>query len=138
VAFEPQGFESLPRRHIPNPLPFRDRLEDKRLAPSTVEYKLRLIRHLELRFNLYDMESIREYIKRASWGARRKNNVSYAYRDWCEWKGFNYKFDRFRESEQPLPYVPFERELDQLIAGFGQVLGFPPDAQGDGFQIGGS
>jgi integrase len=119
VAFEPQGFESLPRRHDPNPQPFKEYLEDLRLAQSTIQYKQRLIRHLELRFNLYNSDAIKAYIRRSKWGSRRKNNVSYAYKDWCRWKGFDYEFERFKEEEQPLPYIPFEKELDQLIAGFG-------------------
>jgi len=80
---------------------------------------LKIVRHLSKRFNLYDTDSITQYIRRASWTNRRKNNVSYAYRDWCRWKGFDYKFKRFREEQQPIPYIPLEKELDQLIAGFG-------------------
>jgi hypothetical protein len=49
-----------------------------------------LIRHLELRFNLWDTESIKDYIRDGECGSRRKNNLSYAYRDWCRWKGFEY------------------------------------------------
>jgi integrase/recombinase XerD len=52
-------------------------------------------------------------------GGRRKNNCGYAYMDWCRWKGFEYKFERFREENAKLPYIPLEKELDQLIAGFG-------------------
>ena len=84
-----------------------------------MEHKLRLVRYLERRFNLWESDAIREHIKRCSFRNRRKNNISYAYRDWCRWKGFDYRIDKFKEEQHKLPYVPTENELDQLIAGFG-------------------
>ena len=94
-------------------------LRGRGLAETTIEYKLRLIRYLELRFNLYDSESIREHIKAVECNGRRKNNIAYAYRDWCRWKGFDYEHTYIKEAYPKLPYIPTERELDQLIAGFG-------------------
>jgi len=78
-----------------------------------------LIRYLELRFNLYDSEAIRDHIKNASCGKRRKNNIGYAYRDWCRWKGSDYEHEYLKEQESKIPYIPLKTELDQLIAGFG-------------------
>jgi len=66
--------------------------------------------------NLWDSDFVKRFIKKHSWGAKRKNNCSYAYRDWCNWKGFNYEYEKFKEPESPLPYIPTETELDQLIA----------------------
>ena len=84
---------------------FTEYLKDRRLAETTIEYKLRLVRHLELRFNLWDTESIRNYITDAEFGNRRKNNISYAYRDWCRWKGFDYEIEFYKEGESKLPYI---------------------------------
>jgi integrase len=39
------------------------------------------------------------------------------YRDWYEFQGFNYDFQRF-PTERELPYVPLEKEIDQLIGDF--------------------
>ena len=78
-----------------------------------------MIRYFELRFNLYDSEAIREHIKTAKCVNRRKNLLSYAYRDWCRWKGYDYEVAKFKEGTAKLPYIPSESELDQLIAGFG-------------------
>ncbi len=122
MAFVPQGFESLPRRHITNPLcldGFSEFLKDKRLAESTIDAKIKLVKHLAKHNNLWDTEAITKFILRSKWGGRRKNNAGYAYLNWCKWKGFDYEFERFREETQPLPYIPTEREIDQLIAGFG-------------------
>jgi hypothetical protein len=70
---------------------FADFLKDKELAPTTIKYKIGLIRYLELRFNLWDAESIKSHIKSVQCSGRRKNNISYAYRDWSAWKGFEYE-----------------------------------------------
>jgi integrase len=100
-------------------MPFVEYLQSKRLAESTVQAKIKIVRHLEKRFNLWDSDKIRDYIEKSDWGGRRKNNAGYAYADWCAWKGFPYEFQRFREEQQDIPYIPLEREIDQLIAGFG-------------------
>jgi integrase len=100
-------------------MPFVEYLQSKRLAESTVQAKIKIVRHLEKRFNLWESEKIKAYIEKADWGGRRKNNAGYAYSDWCAWKGFPYEFQRFREEQQSIPYIPLEREIDQLIAGFG-------------------
>jgi len=80
--------------------------------------KTKLIRILRKRVGgLWDSDKVGQHIRRAQWDGRRKNNASYAYRDWCRWKGFDYEFERVREPDAPLPYIPTERELDHLIAG---------------------
>jgi integrase len=67
--------------------------------------------------NLWDSESVRAFIRKSECGGRRKNNKGYAYKDWCAWKGADYQPDWFEESEPELPFIPLERDLDQLIAG---------------------
>jgi integrase len=39
------------------------------------------------------------------------------YRDWCEYQGFTFDFQRF-PTERELPYIPLEKEIDQLIGAF--------------------
>ncbi len=50
-------------------------LKGKGLAATTIEAKLALIRHLELRYNLYDTENIRNYIRDADCVPKRKNRI---------------------------------------------------------------
>ena len=66
--------------------------------------------------NLWDQESVKSFIRRYSWHGKRKNNASYAYRNWCLWEGFDYEVEKAREEDSPLPYIPTETEIDQLIA----------------------
>jgi len=75
---------------------FVEYLKGKRLEESTIEAKLKLVKHLNTKFNLWDSDLIREYIYNAEWGGRRKNNAGYAYMDWCRWKGFDFSFERRR------------------------------------------
>jgi integrase len=42
--------------------------------------------------------------------------LEYAYKDWAEFEGFEYK-PRHYYREESLPFVPLEEDLDQLIAG---------------------
>ena len=79
---------------------------------------MKIIRMLSSRFNLWDHEAIRAYIKNSNLSGRRKNNIGYAYKDWCQCKGFDYLVAYFEEEDQCLPYIPREVELDQMIAGF--------------------
>ncbi|MHA2237813.1 MAG: tyrosine-type recombinase/integrase [Candidatus Hodarchaeales archaeon] len=39
------------------------------------------------------------------------------YADWCEYQGFQYKPFNY-PNEKTLPYIPLEREIDQLIGAF--------------------
>jgi hypothetical protein len=65
-----------------NSCTFQEYLKSKRLEDSTIQFKIKIIRQLS-KFNLWDSDTIREHIDKAQWGNRRKNNVSYAYLDWC-------------------------------------------------------
>jgi len=95
---------------------FDDYLLEKGLSKSTIKTKIKLVKFLQKRLNLWNADSVKKFISNYNWGAKRKNNASYAYRDWCNWKGFDYEYEKFKEPETPLPYIPTETELDQLIA----------------------
>jgi integrase len=96
---------------------YREFLREKGNKESTIETKVRILRNLNRRTgNLWDSAIVTVCIKASNWGSRRKNNGFYSYRDWCNWKGFDYTFKKYRGEASPLPYIPSEKELDQLIA----------------------
>jgi len=96
---------------------FREHLRERDFKESTVITKYKLVRTLRKRSgNLWDSEKVTQVVKDATWGNRRKNNAFYAFRDWCRWKGFDYDVMKLREESSPLPYIPSEKEIDQLIA----------------------
>ncbi len=83
-----------------------------------------MIKAVHRRVNLWDIEAVDEYIlnnPRMTEG--RKQLVSYAYRDWCEFQGFTYKVRKFKREEK-LPYIPTEKMLDQLISSTRYHQGF--------------
>ena len=87
------------------------------LAESTIEHRVKAVRLLLRRFNLWDTKAVEDYIDQADWTNGRKEHVSLAYRNWCESKGFEFKPRKYRRQVK-LPYIPTENEIDQLIGGF--------------------
>jgi len=43
--------------------------------------------------------------------------MEYVYRDWCRFNGFDYEITKYSK-ETKIPYVPLEKDIDILIAGF--------------------
>ena len=43
--------------------------------------------------------------------------MEYVYRDWCQFNGFDYEITKYPK-ETKIPYVPLEKDIDILIAGF--------------------
>jgi len=81
-------------------------------ALITAESKQIIINALRKRVSsLWDSTEIEHYIKTAELSNGRKNLYGQAYRDWCNWKGFDYQPKHFRKEEK-LPYIPTENEID--------------------------
>jgi len=93
------------------------RVRGRRISESTVEPKAKIIRHLTKKVNLWDREEVKDYIEDSDWSNGRKNNVLYAYQDWCKYKGFTFKFEKYVKTRK-LPFIPTEQQLDQLISAF--------------------
>ena len=79
--------------------------------------KIRKLKALRRKLNLWNVESVRNYIQDAPFKNGYKNSLGYVYSDWCEFQGFEYKHLRLH-TEKSLPYIPLEREIDQLIGVF--------------------
>ena len=86
-------------------------------APITVKSKKVILKALSKRVsNLWDSLEVEQYIKDSSLSNGRKNLYGQAYRDWCNYRGFDYRPTQYRKEEK-LPYIPTENEIDQLIGG---------------------
>jgi integrase len=88
----------------------------RRLADVSIESKLKRIRRLDKQVNLWNVEDVQNYITLANWSNKYKELMEYAYKDWCTFQGFEYTVRHYQREER-LPYIPSEREIDQLIAG---------------------
>lgn len=87
------------------------------LAETTIKTKMRAIKTLSKRVNLWDSEAVENYIDHADLCGGRKEIVAQAYADWCRSRGFEYEKKKYHR-ERKLPYIPTEKEVDQLIGGF--------------------
>jgi integrase len=116
------GSNPIPGTYLESTTGYGEYLKEvKRLAPTTVESKLRIIRRLQRRVNLWDTESFERYLLNAKMTNGLKESVGYAYQDWCKFNGFDYCPKRFKREEK-LPHIPKESEIDQLISGCGGRL----------------
>ena len=117
-AFEGSNPSPRTKEQTPeNLIGFDEYLKNKGLRESTIETKVKILNMLSKRVNLWDSDEVRKFLCNSILSGKRKNNISYAYQDWCRLKGFDYEIKYFEEGEQSLPYIPREVELDQLIAG---------------------
>jgi integrase len=72
--------------------------------------------------NLYDPENIKETIaKQQRWCPGRKNNAVKAYNLFAAIEGINWIPPKYRQP-QTFPFIPTEREIDDLIAGTSKPL----------------
>ena len=95
--------------------------EERHLSESTVETNVRNIRRLRKKVNLWDIKAVKKYIAGSEWGNNYKTILEYAYFDWCQFNGFNYVITKYPK-ETKIPYVPLEKDIDILIAGFNNSI----------------
>ncbi|MEM3014327.1 MAG: site-specific integrase [Candidatus Bathyarchaeia archaeon] len=86
-------------------------------AESTILGRGRKLRRLlRLGADLYTPETVKEILARQKWSEGQKEVVVEAYDLFLKWKG--QKWDRpIIRRVQRLPFIPLEREIDDLIAG---------------------
>ncbi len=94
----------------------------RKLCDSTIAGKVRILKQAGKTANLWDADVVREYVDTVDWTNLRKNLVLYAYQDWCSFKGFCFRFQKYPE-ERKLPYIPTEQQFDQLISSARAVAG---------------
>jgi integrase len=77
----------------------------------------RLKRFINLNADLYDLEHIKEIIAtQDTWSDARKEGMVYTYDLFTQWAGLNWKKPHYKPVRK-LPFIPKEREIDDLIAG---------------------
>jgi len=76
------------------------------------------LKNLGKRVNLWDTQAVEDTIREeTAWKNGYKNRVVYAYADWLRFHGFEYEPKPYYVGSK-LPYVPLEKDIDQLIGGF--------------------
>ena len=69
--------------------------------------------------DLLNPDSVKEAIAKQAWGDTTKLNASVAYKRFTEYMGIAYKPPKYR-AQSRVPFIPLEREVDQLIAVMGK------------------
>ena len=87
-------------------------------SESSIKSRSEILKRLmRLGANLLDPESVKECIaKQKRWSEGRKANVVYAYDLFVKWSGLEWTPPKVSIPEK-LPFIPLEREIDDLIAG---------------------
>ncbi|MEM1563713.1 MAG: tyrosine-type recombinase/integrase [Candidatus Bathyarchaeia archaeon] len=80
----------------------------------------RLSRLIKLGANLFDPESVKEVLATQNWKESSKETTAYAYDLFARWLGIKWDKPRYRPPRK-LPFIPQEREIDDLIAGCNSV-----------------
>ena len=114
------GGNPTPRTFSSSHLIFEEYLKEKQYRESTIETKRKLVGFLRKRVNLWDSEAVRDFIKKHPWGGKRKNNAQYAYRNWCQWKDFEYEYDKFREER--IHRVEIIDEYKNQVCRYGNIM----------------
>jgi len=88
-------------------------------AESTIESRVKLLKILAKRgADLQDPESVKEVIAKQSWSEGRKVNAVDTYTSYLQMLGKSWNPPRYRRVRK-LPFIPLEKEIDDLIAGCG-------------------
>jgi integrase len=90
------------------------------LAPATLEglnYKLtKMAKHADLN----DPESVKEYLANLKLAPNTVASFAVAYGSFLKFQGKTWKAPKYT-FQQPIPFIPLETEIDQLIAGCGKT-----------------
>ena len=92
-------------------------------SPATIKDRTKNVKRLFLQLGtLLDGDSVKDWVANQSTTGGTKLNILKAYGCYCKWKGYKFQFPKVQDTESPLPFVPQELELDQLIAAGGKKM----------------
>jgi len=92
-------------------------LKQEGYTESTILGRSQILRYLRnAKVDLMDPNAVRTYIAKQNWTPGRRANVIYAYALFAKWANIEFIIPRIN-LPQKLPFIPTEREIDDLIAG---------------------
>ena len=90
-------------------------LRKKGRSPETIASRVRKLKSLAKRCNILDPESVKEFLAKANWKRNTKASAVIVYSDFLKFLGKSWDPPTYR-LERSFPFIPLERELDDLIA----------------------
>ena len=128
VGFEPTKYRAHRKenpRQLENPS-FNQALSDLMMfglwmqkqgyRQSTVISCIKSLKAVARRSNIFDPERVKGYLASADMSENRKQTVVDHLARFCKWKNISFDRPHYRRIEL-LPFVPTERDIDQLISG---------------------
>jgi len=98
-------------------------LKKNNYSPATIRTHVKWLKALIRRgANLRDPESVKDVMAKQKWSPSTRLNVAYAYTKLLEYLGLKWEPPRCKRNYK-LPWIPYERELDDLIAGCSRTIG---------------
>ncbi|MEM2975834.1 MAG: tyrosine-type recombinase/integrase [Candidatus Bathyarchaeia archaeon] len=92
-------------------------------AEETIRGSISALRTLAIRgANLFDPESVKDIIARQKWSDNRKRNAINAYALFVKFYGLIWEKPKCPITDQKIPFIPTEQEIDALIAGCGKKV----------------
>ena len=88
--------------------------------PSIEMWGAKLKKLLRLGADLLDPESVKEIIAKQSWTESTKRTFVNAYHNFAKFAGISWNKPLYK-GEETMPFIPSEKEIDQLIAACGKV-----------------
>jgi len=81
----------------------------------------KLQRLIRLGADLLDPESVKDVLARQRWSASYKETIVTAYDSFAKWLGLKWEKPVYKRVRK-LPFIPLEREIDDLIAGCSKYI----------------
>jgi len=95
-------------------------LKKEGYRPSTIQVRTRYLRYLiRLGANILQPNNVKETVARQDWSETFKATVMSTYKSFATMQNIKVEKTKYRK-EHKLPFIPTEREIDQLIAGCGK------------------
>jgi integrase len=99
---------------------FETWLKKNGYSETTVRYYVNQIAFLaKNQINLFDQDSVKEFIAKQQWSRSSKLTICYAYNAFLKMLGLTWEFPHYKAQEKPI-WIPTESEIDTLISATGK------------------
>jgi len=96
-------------------------MEKEGYRPATVRSAIEALKSVARHAELLDPDAVKIYLAKATFSDSRKERLSNDLLRFYKYRGLNFNKPRYRKIER-LPFIPSEKELDQLIGGMSKRL----------------
>ncbi|MFH0896809.1 MAG: tyrosine-type recombinase/integrase [Candidatus Bathyarchaeota archaeon] len=87
---------------------------------STISTRVKALKQIMKNCNILDAEDFKTFLANKQWSDGTKSNAVDVYRCYARYKEFKAENMPNYYRETPLPFIPLEKEIDNLISGCGK------------------